>query len=557
MCSTPGTEAVAVSWRVPHLLALGLCLVALGLSAPRAALAQEHTPTPSANELWHDYPLDQSQPGPSRSATPSPRRTAPAANRSPAAEESGSDVPVAVMLVVVAVLAAAGALLVLRRRGRRGGAAMPVTPVPAAPGLGVPGSLENRVEFTPAEPGPRRSHASQPPSHHAQRRAGVRPPDTARRWTAEIEWHRSDEDSRFCVVARDPEARGVTVIAQSEPLDWPPADPDAVQALVGAADALTEALVSAGWTPLPPGTAWFGRRFEWKPVATSDDSAPPTPAPTASAAPTGRFRNEPWPRGTETLERCEIEWRSGHARSRFEAVAYNAHRHSSRVIGASAPPTWMVTGDADTNSAEFRDEARNLAAALESAGWERLGRGAHWYSERFVWRGEDEPPDHVEPAPVKARQSPAAAMPLNLSLRLAVLLTVAAFVVPVGVWAVHRTGDPQTIGSLAEHRDRASAPSPRPSRQAALTLPAAAPLPPLRVPARPRPPAPTPAAAPAAPVVTPSPTVQPAPTPTGQPPPAPTAQPAPPPPPPPASTPAPQKFDSGSGSGEFDTSGGP
>jgi hypothetical protein len=36
------------------------------------------------------------------------------------------------------------------------------------------------------------------------------------------------------------------------------------------------------------------------------------------------------------------------------------------------------------------------------AGWEHIGRGQHWYAQRFVWRGSGEPqavdvPD-VEPA---------------------------------------------------------------------------------------------------------------------------------------------------------------
>jgi hypothetical protein len=62
----------------------------------------------------------------------------------------------------------------------------------------------------------------------------------------------------------------------------------------------------------------------------------------------------------------------------------------------------MLHADAERTSAAFRDQVRNLAAALEAAGWERLGTGAQWYSQRFVWRGEDEPPGRVDPTSVKA-----------------------------------------------------------------------------------------------------------------------------------------------------------
>jgi hypothetical protein len=326
---------------------------------------------------------------------------------------------------VAVVAAAAGALFVVRRhRGRPQAAGLPLAPVPAAPGVGLAGPLMtgNRVTFARSggRPRPSPARSSRAREGPARQGEGVPPPDAARPWTAEIQWRYSGEESRFCVVARDRRAGGATVLARSEPLDWPPANPEAVQALVGAADALTESLVSAGWKPLAPGTAWFERRFEWKPVAMPRRRVPPTPGPAAgpvapgtpppravrSAGPTGRFRKQPWPEGTEALWRCEIKWSSGYARSRFDAVAYGPELYSDRVIGTSTPFKWMRMGDPDASSAAFRDEVRSLATALESAGWERLGSGAQWYSERFVWRGEDQPPDHVEPAPARARPAP-------------------------------------------------------------------------------------------------------------------------------------------------------
>jgi hypothetical protein len=32
-----------------------------------------------------------------------------------------------------------------------------------------------------------------------------------------------------------------------------------------------------------------------------------------------------------------------------------------------------------------------VVEALEAAGWEHIGRGRHWYEQRFVWRGSGEP----------------------------------------------------------------------------------------------------------------------------------------------------------------------
>jgi hypothetical protein len=240
----------------------------------------------------------------------------------------------------------------------------------------------------------------------ARAHAGVQPPDEGRRWTAEIEWRQSDARSRFCVVARDESAGEGTILARSEPLHWPPEDPGAVQALVHAADALTDALVSTGWKALAPGSSWYGRRFEWEPVTTPSEWAPPvaprSTRPARSPAPGARFRKTPWPRGSEALWRCEIKWSPGYARSRFEAVAHDPERRNDRVVGASTSFKWMLMADPDPGGKPFRNEVRTLAAALEAAGWERLGAGASWYAERFVWRRDEPPPEHVELAPAEA-----------------------------------------------------------------------------------------------------------------------------------------------------------
>jgi hypothetical protein len=269
--------------------------------------------------------------------------------------------------------------------------------------------------FTPSTPGPRpgQAVASRARPDPPRQDPGVRPPDPARSWTAEIRWRDSGEESRFCVVAPDRQAGGATVIARSEPLDWPPADTNAVQALVNAADALTEALVSTGWKPLPPGTAWFEKRFEWVPVPTSGGWAPPrppritqpkAPAPVdRSGVPKRRFRSATqWPEGTERLWRCEIKWKPGYARSRFEVDKHDPVRGNDRVMGRSAPFKWLWMADPDVSGVAFHQALRDLVTALESAGWERVGTGAAWYAVRFIWRADQPPPDRIEPTAATA-----------------------------------------------------------------------------------------------------------------------------------------------------------
>jgi hypothetical protein len=206
------------------------------------------------------------------------------------------------------------------------------------------------------------------------------------------------------VLARDQRGGGTTVIARSEALDWPPIDSDAVRALVEAADALTEALVAAGWNPVERGNAWYERRFEWAPKAPTDWRPP-----RADLTPRLRQRFRPgatWPEDSEQLWRCEIKWKSGYARSRFQAVAHDPENGTDKVVGTSPAFKWMLLGEPDVRDADFREAARGLAAALEAAGWERVGTGYDWYAARFVWRVDEPPPDRVEDAPVSASRAP-------------------------------------------------------------------------------------------------------------------------------------------------------
>ena len=89
------------------------------------------------------------------------------------------------------------------------------------------------------------------------------------------------------MLAADAEGTAVT-IAESVPLDWPPSGPKSVQAMSRAADELEVAMLAAGWEPLPPGEAWYAKRFAW-PRASARAALPtphrPVPARSLPVAP--------------------------------------------------------------------------------------------------------------------------------------------------------------------------------------------------------------------------------------------------------------------------------
>jgi hypothetical protein len=212
-----------VNWRAAP--AWLLTVAALLLAGP--AMAQQRTPTPSADELWNEYPLDRGSP-----TAPTPAATAAAVRRHSAASGSGGTHAATFLLLAANAIAllALGAFL-LRGRGRVRRA--------------------------------RRDRAS----------AQLRPPPAPDRvWVAEVEWRPAGDEARFCVVARDHPCAGGTVLAESAPVDWPPSGPGAVPALSAAAERLAATFTNAGWTPLPSDDAWYAKRFAWEPA-----NQPPRP----------------------------------------------------------------------------------------------------------------------------------------------------------------------------------------------------------------------------------------------------------------------------------------
>jgi hypothetical protein len=427
-------------------------LACLALSSPALALD-----SPSAKELWQAYPLKSRTQPTATPGTPAP----PPRAATPATHESGSGVTT-LLIVLVGVCVAGGIAAIAWRaqRGRRTGAPVVAVPprmralVPAMPLLSLAGGGPREPTVNAAQ------ERRPPPAGSPRRRTGARgggsarvatlPSDPRRAWTAEIEWRPGDGDSRFWVMATADDGSAKAPVAQSAALEWPPSGPAAVQALSDAARALEEALLSAGWTPLPAGEAWYAKRFAWaarpatrqpadgKPGGARPNAAQPgTARPAAGQARTqrpaagqprpsgqphtarqaaaqpgttrpgaaprersGRFKRDlqAWPAETHSRWRCELKWDAGYFNSRFQAVVYPPGTEPGRPVAAGDPFKWTFMSDPDPRGERHLAQVRALASALEAAGWERVDRGPAWYAHRFVWRREGRPPERVEVA---------------------------------------------------------------------------------------------------------------------------------------------------------------
>jgi hypothetical protein len=231
------------------------------------------------------------------------------------------------------------------------------------------------------------------------------PADLEAAWTAEIEWRGGPEGARFCAVARYADGPAADVVAESAPVAWPPAGPAGVGALTNAHRELQSALAKAGWKPLPPGGAWYATRFAWEPVAPVPHPArapapwAPPEAPKEPPTDAGAFAPAPrWPDECKQLWRCEIKWDAGWIDSHFQAVTYRPRGRRGRAIGASGPIKGRLMAQPGPDRPEHREAVHDLVSALETAGWERVGRGADWYSERLWWRHEGAPAERLDPA---------------------------------------------------------------------------------------------------------------------------------------------------------------
>jgi hypothetical protein len=352
--------------------------------APQSAWAQDPDVTPSARELWEEYPLHEQPAGATPTADetrvqPSGRRTS-----APTGDADGGAAPLLVFGALGAVLALAG-FTVLRRRGfrlpgRSSSAAPPGAPLLAAASVAamVPDERRRSPRLTAVAPAPVEPH-DEPAEADA-----LHPPDPARPWTAELDWQDLGRGARFCVVGRPAGGGDGAVIAASEPLAWPPRDAAAVRQMRNDVARMEAALLGAGWAPLEPGEAWYSKRFAW------------TPTEPLSA---GRFKRETaWPADAEDLWRCEIKWQPGYVNSRFAAVTSEPEGRRGVTVGRSEALKWLFMADPSPRAPEQREEVMRMDERLLAAGWEPAGRGRDWYGLRYVWRHDGPPPLELDPA---------------------------------------------------------------------------------------------------------------------------------------------------------------
>src|SRR4051794_17208959 len=166
-------EAAATGRRRVSVL-LGAAAVMLLLVLPALADAQRgRTPTPSADELWQDYPLHEQPSEAGRPVAPAakatPRPAAPAGGGTAHRGRSLMDWVLIGLLIVVVIVAVA--IMV------------------------SPATQDARDQPEDAAPRPR----------PADRAPGVVPPDPHRPWTAEVEWRPAGSGARFRALARAPE----------------------------------------------------------------------------------------------------------------------------------------------------------------------------------------------------------------------------------------------------------------------------------------------------------------------------------------------------------------
>jgi hypothetical protein len=157
-------------------------------------------------------------------------------------------------------------------------------------------------------------------------------------------------------------------------------------------------------------------RQEGGPVEPKPPRAPHGPAPEEDpprAAPAddralslrhfGRFSGAPWPEDTAGRWRCEITWHTDPVCSRFHAMAAPPGRAGAREIARSAAYAPLPHALAVPPTEELCTAVDRLASALLAAGWHPVMGGEGWFADRFVWRGDGDPPSERARVPDRQR----------------------------------------------------------------------------------------------------------------------------------------------------------
>jgi hypothetical protein len=245
------------------------------LASPGHAGAQQRTPTPSASELWRDYPLYATPEARVRPTAQSaavnreygstgvPRRTTAIA-----AQHRGGGGATTVMLALIALVGVVAIVLAWVRAGPWGS------------------RIEGIGDFAAHEP-------PAPAQEGTARQLSAAPPDPQRAWNGEVEWRDTPSGPRFIFVASAQDGSDPVALTESDALDWPPVGPASVAELNDAVQRLASAAADAGWTPAPSGRAWYAKRFTWQP-------------PTRGLS-TGRFKSDQPPDTAESREATDTE----------------------------------------------------------------------------------------------------------------------------------------------------------------------------------------------------------------------------------------------------------
>ncbi len=154
--------------------------------------------------------------------------------------------------------------------------------------------------------------------------------------------------------------------------------------------------------PAPPPPRSLGPRPERPatPLGSAPEAVrPSTPPP---VVPAKRFaRPRPWPEEAATVWTCEIAWKAGYVKSAFRAMGGPPGGSRRQSLAESPALKWTLMTDPEPPTPEMIASVKLLVAALQDAGWERIGPGPAWYAQRFLWRGQGEPRPVVVPEPAE------------------------------------------------------------------------------------------------------------------------------------------------------------
>ena len=243
--------------------AAALILAVLALLVPVPALAAD-----SERRIWDAYPLPAQSQSTSKAAGP--------AAAQPAAKEmatASNDMERLALASILALIAGGLTTWLVSLRWPQ------ARPAPAGAALALPAPVRPPVPelwvhaVTPPadadEAEPEREAEAEPPPRAlpAESSAPPVPPDPDRAWAADIGWHVVDGGAQFRITAQPVDGGEPVLLGDSPPLEWPPGDARSVQAMTDAVKTLELSLAAAGWAVLPPGSAWYEKRFAWQPGA--------------------------------------------------------------------------------------------------------------------------------------------------------------------------------------------------------------------------------------------------------------------------------------------------